>query len=67
MGRARCSNASGEADHLHALIDMPPKVRPSELVNNLSTVLSRLLRNEFPAVRAAYLGKSVLWSASARG
>ena len=24
---------SGEADHLHALIDMPPKVRPSDLVS----------------------------------
>ena len=55
---------SGEADHLHALIDVPPKVRPSDLVNNLKTVLSRQLRKEFPAVRAAYRGKPVLWSPS---
>lgn len=55
---------SGEADHLHALIDVPPKVRPSDLVNNLKTVLSRQLRKEFPAVRTAYRGKPVLWSPS---
>jgi putative transposase len=55
---------SGEADHLHALIDVPPKVRPSDLVNNLKTVLSRQLRKEFPAVRSAYRGKPVLWSPS---
>lgn len=55
---------SGEADHLHALIDVPPKVRPSDLVNNLKTVLSRQLRKEFPALRAAYRGKPVLWSPS---
>jgi len=55
---------SGEADHVHALIDMPPKVRPSDLVNVLKTVSSRLLRNEFPALRAVYRGKPVLWSPS---
>jgi putative transposase len=55
---------SGEADHLHALIDVPPKVRPSDLVNNLKTVLSRQLRKEFPALRAPYGGKPVLWSPS---
>jgi putative transposase len=55
---------SGEADHLHALIDMPPKVRPSDLVNNLKTVLSRQLRKEFNSLRTAYRGKAVLWSPS---
>lgn len=55
---------SGEADHVHALIDMPPRVRVSDLVNNLKTVTSRRLRAEFPAVRGAYGGKAVLWSAS---
>ena len=49
---------SGEVDHLHALIDVPPKVRPSDLVNNLKTVLSRQLRKGFPTVRTAYRGRS---------
>ena len=26
---------SGEVDHLHALIDLPPKVRPTDIINNL--------------------------------
>jgi len=43
---------------------MPPKVRPSDLVNNLKTVLSRQLRKEFPALRIAYRGNAVLWSPS---
>jgi putative transposase len=55
---------SGEADHIHALVDMPPRVRVSDLVNNLKTVTSRRLRAEFPAVRAAYGDKAVLWSPS---
>ena len=55
---------SGEADHVHALIDMPPRVRVSDLVNNLKTVTSRRLRSEFPAVRGAYKGKAELWSRS---
>jgi putative transposase len=55
---------SGEADHVHALLDMPPRVRPSDLINNLKTVTSRRLRAEFPALRAAYRGKAVLWSPS---
>lgn len=54
---------SGKADHLHALLDMPPRVRPSDLVNNLKTVTSRRLRAEFPALRAAYR-QAALWSPS---
>jgi putative transposase len=62
--RGELLECSGEADHLHALLDVPPAVRPSDLVNNLKTVTSRRLRAEFPALRAAYRGKAVLWSPS---
>ncbi len=55
---------SGEPEHIHALLDLPPKIRPSDLINLLKTVSSRLLRSEFPALRAAYRGKAVLWSPS---
>jgi putative transposase len=55
---------SGETDHLHVLLDLPPKARPSDVVNNVKTVLSRRLRKEFPTLRAAYRGKAVLWSPS---
>lgn len=55
---------SGEPDHLHVLFELPPKARPSDVVNNLKTVLSRRLRSEFPTLRGAYRGKPVLWSPS---
>jgi putative transposase len=55
---------SGEGDHVHALLDLPPKVRPSDLINLLKTVTSRRLRSEFPSLRSAYRGKPVLWSPS---
>jgi putative transposase len=55
---------SGEVDHVHALLDVPPKVRPSDITNNIKTVLSRRLRSEFPSLRAAYRDKPVLWSPS---
>jgi len=54
---------NGEADHVHVLMEIPPRVRPSDLVNNMKTVTSRLLRKEFEAVRRAYR-KPVLWSPS---
>ena len=55
---------SGEPDHLHVLFEVPPKARPSDVVNNMKTVTSRRLRKEFPQLRAAYRGKPVLWSPS---
>ena len=38
---------NGEADHVHLLLALTPKVLPSAFVNNLKTVTSRLLRKEF--------------------
>jgi putative transposase len=56
--------SEGEADHVHALLEVAPKVRPSDLVNNLKTVTSRRLRSEFPGLQEAYRRKPVLWSRS---
>jgi putative transposase len=54
----------GEKDHIHLLINYPPKVSISKLVNSLKgTVSSRLLRNEFQDLRNNYY-KGVLWSPS---
>jgi putative transposase len=65
-GRWGCSvvECEGEADHVHMLLEVLPKVRPSDLVNNLKTVTSRRLRSEFPELRAAYGKRPVLWSRS---
>ncbi len=38
---------NGETDHVHLLIEYPPKVAVSGLVNSLKGVSSRRLRQEF--------------------
>ncbi len=38
---------NGEDDHVHLLLELHPGVMPSQLINNLKTVTSRLLRKEF--------------------
>ena len=54
----------GEADHLHLLVSMPPKVAPASLVNSLKGVSSRHLRSRrFPEVRRALWGDH-FWSPS---
>ena len=53
----------GEADHLHAMIEYPPKVSISALVNALKGTSSRLLRKERPDIEHHYFD-GVLWSPS---
>ena len=56
---------NGEADHLHLLLSLNPKVTPSIFVNNLKTVTSRLIRKEFSEhVKKFYWEKPVFWSRS---
>lgn len=53
----------GEDDHVHLLVEYPPKLAVSALVNSLKGVSSRLLRKERPDIRGRYW-KGVLWSPS---
>jgi putative transposase len=53
----------GEADHLHLLVDYPPKHSISMLVNAFKGTSSRLLRKQRPDIEARYLD-GVLWSPS---
>jgi len=53
----------GEDDHVHVLVNYPPKVPLSSLVNSLKGVSSRLLRKQFPTLVRRYW-KGVLWSPS---
>lgn len=55
---------NGETDHVHLLVEYPPKVSISKLVNSLKGVSSRLLRKQhYPSIQKALWGKS-LWSPS---
>ena len=54
---------NGESDHIHLLVNYPPKVSLSGLVNSLKGVSSRRLRQERPDIADRYW-KGGLWSAS---
>lgn len=56
---------NGEPDHVHLLINYPPKVQLSKLINSLKGVSSRRLRQQFPNARYFWSGKTGhLWSPS---
>ena len=54
---------NGESDHVHLLINYPPKIPLSKLVNSLKGVSSRKLKLHHPEVTNRYY-KSALWSPS---
>ncbi len=45
---------NGEPEHVHLLVNFPPTVAISRLVNSLNGVSSRRLRQEFPDLRRHY-------------
>ncbi len=52
----------GEGDHVHLLVEYPPKVAVSKLVNSLKGVSSRLIRKKgYPSIQNA-LWEGSLWS-----
>lgn len=54
----------GEKDHVHLLINYPPKVSVSKLVNSLKGVSSRMIRKKnYPSI-TKYLWGTALWSPS---
>lgn len=55
---------NGEADHLHLLIELPPKAAVSMVVNSLKTVTARLMRRDHAAHLKKFYWKAVLWSRS---
>jgi putative transposase len=55
---------NGEADHVHLLMEVPPSVALSVVVNNLKTVSSRLLRKWNEAELSRFYCDRVLWSGS---
>ncbi len=60
---AQLIEMDGEDDHVHLLVEYPPKVSVSSLVNSLKGVSSRMLRKERPDIVKRYW-KNVLWTPS---
>lgn len=55
---------NGENNHVHLLVNFPPKVALSKLVNSLKGVSSRRLRQEYPELVRHYWRAQRLWSGS---
>ncbi|KAA2259490.1 IS200/IS605 family transposase [Solihabitans fulvus] len=55
---------NGEANHVHLLVNFPPKIALSRLVNSLKGVSSRRMRQEFPDLVRHYWRAPRLWSGS---
>lgn len=54
----------GEDDHVHLLVNYPPKVAVSNLVNSLKGVSSRMIRKKnYPSIQKKLWG-NMLWSPS---
>lgn len=61
---ARLIEFEGEKDHVHLLVEYPPKIAVSKLVNSLKGVSSRLIRKKgYPSILKALWGEN-LWSPS---
>lgn len=56
---------NGESDPVHLLVNYPPKIAVSKLINSLKGVSSRKIRQKFPKVRYHWTNKKgALWSPS---
>ena len=53
---------NGEKDHVHLLVNYPPKISISKLVNSLKGVSSRRLRSDYADAISQIYWKGVLWS-----
>jgi|SRR5262245_37659958 len=60
---AKLTEFNGAADHVHLLVNYPPKVAVARLVNSLKGVSARRLRQERPDITQRYW-RGGLWSAS---
>jgi putative transposase len=61
---AELAEFNGETSHIHLLVNFPPKVALSKLVNSLKGLSSRRLRQEFPDLRRHYRQANRPWSGS---
>ena len=61
---AKLVKFNGEDDHVHLLVDYPPKLSLSELVNRLKGLSSRILRRDLPQLANRRSLRWHLWSPS---
>jgi putative transposase len=61
---AELTEFNGEGQHVHLLVNFPPKMAVAKLVNSLKGVSSRRMRTEFPELARHYYRANKLWSGS---
>lgn len=61
---AQLIEMEGETEPVHLLVNYPPKIAISTLVNRLKGVSSRILRKDKPDIAERYYYNRVLWSPS---
>ena len=61
---AELQEFNGETDHVHLLVNFPPKVAVSKLVNSLKGVSSRRMKLLHPELVQLAYRKNSLWSPS---
>jgi len=62
--KSKLLELSGEAEHVHLLVDIAPDVAPSKLVNTLKTISSRLIKKEFATHVNKFYGEPAFWTGS---
>jgi putative transposase len=55
---------SGEADHVHLLVDFHPKQSIAAVAGSLKATTSRMLKKEFPGEVAKWYTNQSFWSGS---
>jgi putative transposase len=55
---------SGEADHVHLLVDFHPKQSIAAVAGSLKAATSRMVKKEFPVEFAKWYSKQSFWSGS---
>ncbi|MEJ1517928.1 IS200/IS605 family transposase [Bacillus cereus] len=55
---------NGEEDHVHILVDAPPQIQLSKVINSFKTVSSRYIRKEFQEELKPFYWKPYFWSHS---
>lgn len=60
----RLEEFNGETDYVYLLVNFPPTVEISRLVNSLKGVSSRLMRRDYPELAKHYWKAQRLWSPS---
>lgn len=64
MFEAKLVEFNGEQDHVHLLIEYPPKMQLTKLINSLKGVSSRKLKQYFPELYQPAWRHDALWSPS---